>query len=467
MAVFNLGSVRAAGIRSARLVARHHRAHRLSVNRIRRAANRGKLRLRLPRTWQARPLAGTRLSIVSRSGSVDTSITSGPTGSGYVTTATFGFSASENHSKFQCQLDAGAWSACSSPKAYAGLTVGNHVFAVRATDRWGHTDPTPATRSWSVALAVQPPPPIVDPSPPLPLAACANGLDDDGDSLVDLADPGCVNAADGEETDPLAPTPTPSAPTPALLSDPLNYSVLGSEFWGSTNLAAYATKYPTKRWWSEGGNGGMYYENGVGTVDERSKGVFRIWTVRDDLPANQCLSVDNKLNAWNIARSGAASSFDGVKLWLRRKIRTPYAYSSPDNRVNDDGFTGYTLEPIIRPSGSSVGKVYIQRKLAGDTRSLYPSYNSYAAGGTYYLLAQATLAPPAFGTWQQLKGCAYTNPDGSVRLRIWRGSTLVMDFTDRFTSAKGPPILTGGRVGLRSDQTNHNMRNVAVTAATP
>ena len=159
MAVFNLGSVRAAGIRSARLVARHRRAHRLSVDRIRRAANRGKLRLRLPRTWQARPLAGTRLSIVSRSGSVDTSITSGPTGTGYVTTATFGFSASENHSKFQCQLDAGAWSACSSPKAYAGLTVGNHVFAVRATDRWGHTDPTPATRSWSVALAVQPPPP--------------------------------------------------------------------------------------------------------------------------------------------------------------------------------------------------------------------------------------------------------------------------------------------------------------------
>ena len=35
--------------------------------------------------------------------------------------------------------------------------------------------------------------------------ACSNGLDDDGDGLVDLADPGCADADDDDETDAVAP----------------------------------------------------------------------------------------------------------------------------------------------------------------------------------------------------------------------------------------------------------------------
>ncbi len=37
---------------------------------------------------------------------------------------------------------------------------------------------------------------------PLPLRACENGLDDDGDGLVDARDPGCFAASDRAETDP-------------------------------------------------------------------------------------------------------------------------------------------------------------------------------------------------------------------------------------------------------------------------
>jgi F5/8 type C domain/PKD domain len=53
-----------------------------------------------------------------------------------------------------------------------------------------------------------PPPP---PSPPPP-SKCANQLDDDGDGQVDLADPGCTDAQDNDETNPAEPPP-PNAPT--------------------------------------------------------------------------------------------------------------------------------------------------------------------------------------------------------------------------------------------------------------
>jgi hypothetical protein len=45
-------------------------------------------------------------------------------------------------------------------------------------------------------------PSAVPPKAPAPAAAaCANGKDDDGDGLVDLADPGCTAAFDGDEAD--------------------------------------------------------------------------------------------------------------------------------------------------------------------------------------------------------------------------------------------------------------------------
>jgi Ca2+-binding RTX toxin-like protein len=43
--------------------------------------------------------------------------------------------------------------ACSSPASYSGLAPGRHTFRVRAVDRAGNVDPSPAERSWSVAAA--------------------------------------------------------------------------------------------------------------------------------------------------------------------------------------------------------------------------------------------------------------------------------------------------------------------------
>jgi large repetitive protein len=80
----------------------------------------------------------------------DTTIDSGPSGSTTATTADFGFSSAEPGATFECQLDGGAWTACSSPRSYSGLGVGSHSFAVRALDALGNADGTPASRSWTV-----------------------------------------------------------------------------------------------------------------------------------------------------------------------------------------------------------------------------------------------------------------------------------------------------------------------------
>jgi RNA polymerase sigma factor (sigma-70 family) len=77
-------------------------------------------------------------------------ITGGPSGSTAETSASFTFSADEAGSTFQCSLDGGAFSGCSSPAVYNGLAPGSHSFAVRATDKAGNTS-QPATRSWTVA----------------------------------------------------------------------------------------------------------------------------------------------------------------------------------------------------------------------------------------------------------------------------------------------------------------------------
>jgi hypothetical protein len=52
---------------------------------------------------------------------------------------------------FECQLDGGGFSVCSSPASYTGLASGPHTFDVRAIDSAGNVDPTPASFTWSVS----------------------------------------------------------------------------------------------------------------------------------------------------------------------------------------------------------------------------------------------------------------------------------------------------------------------------
>ena len=71
-----------------------------------------------------------------------------------VATATFTFSGSDGGgsgvASFECKLDAGAFAPCSSPRELSGLADGSHSFEVRAVDKAGNKDQSPASFSWSV-----------------------------------------------------------------------------------------------------------------------------------------------------------------------------------------------------------------------------------------------------------------------------------------------------------------------------
>ncbi len=83
----------------------------------------------------------------------DTSFTAGPTGPTNDATPAFSFSSTESGSSFECRVDSGAWSSCSSPWTTPSLSDGSHSVSVRATDAAGNTDGSPASRSFTVDTA--------------------------------------------------------------------------------------------------------------------------------------------------------------------------------------------------------------------------------------------------------------------------------------------------------------------------
>jgi hypothetical protein len=63
-------------------------------------------------------------------------------------TSTFSFTANDETSTFDCKLDAGAWTPCTSPKKYTGVSTGQHEFAVRAGNVEA-TENIPADIGWA------------------------------------------------------------------------------------------------------------------------------------------------------------------------------------------------------------------------------------------------------------------------------------------------------------------------------
>jgi hypothetical protein len=91
-------------------------------------------------------------------------ITSGPSGTGNPSSATFNFSDTEAGVTFLCKLDAGSYAACSNPATFSGLTDGSHTLSVQAKDAAGNISTTAASRTWSVDATGPPKPTILGPN---------------------------------------------------------------------------------------------------------------------------------------------------------------------------------------------------------------------------------------------------------------------------------------------------------------
>ncbi len=96
-------------------------------------------------------------SPASRAFTVDTAapqttISSGPADGATTpdSTPAFAFASSEASSTFACRVDAEDFAPCASGLSTAALGEGEHTFSVRATDAGGNTDPSPASRTFTV-----------------------------------------------------------------------------------------------------------------------------------------------------------------------------------------------------------------------------------------------------------------------------------------------------------------------------
>jgi hypothetical protein len=92
----------------------------------------------------------------------DTVIDSGPSAATGDSTPSFGFHSTEAKSTFECSVDTGtpAFAPCSGPgetHTTAPLPDGSYTFRVRATDRHGNVDPSPATSAFTVHTGLPPP----------------------------------------------------------------------------------------------------------------------------------------------------------------------------------------------------------------------------------------------------------------------------------------------------------------------
>jgi len=95
----------------------------------------------------------------------ETTITSMPPDPSNSPDASFEFTCNEPSCTFECQLDSGGFSLCTSPQSYFGLAEGSHTFEVRAIDGSNNVDPTPASYTWVVDT---PPDTIITSNPPDP-----------------------------------------------------------------------------------------------------------------------------------------------------------------------------------------------------------------------------------------------------------------------------------------------------------
>lgn len=83
-------------------------------------------------------------------GARTTVLTNAPTNPSRSTTAIFWFASTPQASEFNCRIDGGAATPCSSPTTYTGLAEGTHTFSVQAVAPDGGSALAPANYAWTI-----------------------------------------------------------------------------------------------------------------------------------------------------------------------------------------------------------------------------------------------------------------------------------------------------------------------------
>jgi hypothetical protein len=109
---------------------------------------------KLTTTWSRRDGSNSIVQAASRT-LPDTRITAGTSGRVDSRKAKFWFTSTAAGSTFACRLDGGVWKQCTSAKSYYQLANGKHRVRVKATDKSGATDPTPAVQRFTTARRLQ------------------------------------------------------------------------------------------------------------------------------------------------------------------------------------------------------------------------------------------------------------------------------------------------------------------------
>lgn len=330
----------------------------------------------------------------------DTTITSGPSGSTTATGASFSFTSSESPSTFACTLD-GSKSPCTSPRTYTGLAAGQHTFTVAATDSAGNTDPTPATRTWTVGGLA---PTSKTYSWGFDRPNCGNSL---WGTEPWVSTP--CRDADWNTQGLFYSFPDPDSPTgtKVLVQNPLRIDSTGTEqAWLHNPLTA---------------------ANGTWGSEHRA-------------------DIHVKPMRWGATALSHCSWAGGPKFFLGRPA-DKYETST------------YTVELSVCD-----GKAYIQKKTWGTNEcGKDPRAVDCTAGGTWYNLKQVSIPPATFGKWHTFSAIKRDNPDGSVTLIGIRDGTELLRYTETVGDIPNSPILRGGREGWRSNMIDWHMDDYSVT----
>lgn len=158
----------------------------------------------------------------------ETSIDGGPTGTIRTRSTEVTFSSNDSAATFECALDLGPFSACTSPRSLTGLADGVHTIRVRAVSAVATVDSTPATRTFTVDAT--PPRTTFETGPP----AFTNDVTPSFTFRADEAVSGFVCAIDGE-----SPTPcTSPLEAPALADGEHSLEITATDLAGNVESPA-------------------------------------------------------------------------------------------------------------------------------------------------------------------------------------------------------------------------------------